>query len=151
MGYRSMLSAVFKSILPEISTSPILHDLLRSFQVEAPARVVRPPSRDLLKVLEFLRSSVFEPLANASLRDLTRKTLFLVALATAKRVGELQALSRLVSFSSSSAGLAKTETAVCPLPRTFEVKSLSDFAAGLPEELLLCAVRSLSAYVARTA
>ena len=58
------------------------------------------------------------------------KTLYLVALATAKRVGELQALSRLVSSSSSSAGLAyvpdfvaKTETAVRPLPRTFEVVS----------------------------
>ena len=117
--------------MPEISTSPILHDLLRSFQVEALGRAVRPPSWDLLKVLEFLCSPVFEPIANASLRDLTRKTLFLVALATAKRVGELQALSRIVSFSSSSAGVAyvpefvaKTETAVRPLPRTFEVKSL---------------------------
>ena len=154
MGYRSMLSAVFKSILPEISTSPILHDLLHSFQVEAPVRQVRPPSWDLLTVLNFLRSSPFEPLSNASLRDITRKTLFLVALATAKRVGELQALSRIVSFSSSSAGLsyvpefvAKTETATRPLPCTFEVKSLGDFAAGLPEELLLCPVRSLSAYV----
>ena len=37
-----------------------------------------------------------------------------------------------------------------PLPCTFEVKSLSDFAAGLPEELLLCPVCSLSAFVART-
>ena len=100
-----MLSAVFKSILPETSTSPILHDLWRSFQVEAPVRGVHPPAWDLIKVLDFLRSSVFKPLTNASLRDLTRKTLFLVALATAKRVGELQALSRLVSFSSSSAGL----------------------------------------------
>ena len=47
-------------------------------------REVRPPTWDLIKVLDFLRFSVFEPLANASLRDLTRKTLFLVALATAK-------------------------------------------------------------------
>ena len=52
MGYRSMLSAVFKSILPEISTSPILHDLLRLFQVEAPVRQVCPPSWDLLIVLK---------------------------------------------------------------------------------------------------
>ena len=156
MGYRSMLSAVFKSILPEISTSPILHDLLRSFQVEAPVMEVRPPW-DLPKVLTFLRSSPFEPLSTASLCDITRKTLFLIALATAKRVGELQALSRLVSFSSSSAGLsyvpefvAKTETATRPLPRSFEAKSVGDFAAGLPEELLLCPVRSLSAYMAKT-
>ena len=34
MGYRSMLSTVFKSILSEIATSPTLHDLLRSFQVK---------------------------------------------------------------------------------------------------------------------
>ena len=46
--------------------------------------------------------------------------------------------------------VAKTETAVCPLLRTFEVKPLGDFAAGLPEELLLCLARSLCAYVTRT-
>ena len=104
-----------------------------------------------------MRSPVFEPLSNASLRDLTRKTLFLVALATAKRVGELQALSLFVSFSSSVAGvsfvpefLAKTETAVRRLPRSFSIQSLGDFVAGLPDDLLLCPVRSLSAYVSRT-
>ena len=156
MGYRLMLSAVFRSVLPEISTSPVLHDLLRSFRVEAPARSVTPPSWDLLKVLEYLKSPVFEPLHQSSLRDLTRKTLFLVALASAKRVSELQALSRIVSFSSSVAAvlyvpefLAKTETAVRPFPRTFAIQSLADFAAGLPDELL-CSVRALSEYVART-
>ena len=156
MGYRSMLSAVFKSILPEISSSPVLHDLLRSFQVEAPIWEVRPPAWDLPTV-NYLRSSSFEPLYTISLRDLTRKTLFLISLATAKRVGELQALSRRVSFSSSSAGLSyvpefvtKTESAICPLPRSFEVKSLGDFAACLPEDLLLCPVRSLSANLDRT-
>ena len=45
---------------------------------------------------------------------------------------------------------AKTETVTRPLPRSFEVQSLGDFAAGLPEELLLCPVRSLSAYMMRT-
>ena len=100
---------------------------------------------------------MFKPLSSASLRNLTCKTLFLVALATAKRVGELQTLSRVASFSSSSAGLsyvpeflAKTETAVRPLPRTFAIQSLGDFAAGLHEDLLLCLVRSLLEYVART-
>ena len=73
-----MLSAVFKSILPEISSSPTLHDLLHSFQVEAPVREVRPPSWDLPTVFNFLTSSPFEPLASTSLRDLTRKTLFLL-------------------------------------------------------------------------
>ena len=44
----------------------------------------------------------------------------------------------------------KTETATRLIPRSFEVQSLGDFAAGLPEELLLCPVRSLSAYMTRT-
>ena len=37
MGYRSMLSAVFRFQLPEISSS-VLQDLLRSFQVATPLR-----------------------------------------------------------------------------------------------------------------
>ena len=36
------------------------------------------------------------------------------------------------------------------LPRTFTIQSLSDFTAGLPDEMLLCPVRALSVYVART-
>ena len=126
--------------------------------MEAPIREVRPHSWDLPTVLNYLRSSSFEPLSTLSLRDLTRKTLFLLSLATARRVGELQALSCRVSFSSSSVGLsyvpefvAKTESAIRPLPRSFEVNSLGDFAAGLPEDLLLCCpVQSLSAYLDRT-
>ena len=159
MGYRSMLSTVFKSVLPEISTSPVLHDLLRSFQAEAPIREVRPSSWDLNVVLFifFLQSSSFEPLTTISLRDLTRKTLFFLSLAPAKRVSEIQALSRRVSFSSSAAGLsyvpefvAKTESALRPLPRSFEIPSLGDFAAGMPVALLLCPVRALSVYLDRT-
>ena len=46
--------------------------------------------------------------------------------------------------------MAKTECALHPLPRSFEVKSFGDFAAGLPDDLLLCPVRSLSAYLDRT-
>ena len=42
------------------------------------------------------------------------------------------------------------ETAVRSLPRTFAIQSLSDFAAGLPDEMLLCPFRALSEYVART-
>ena len=41
-------------------------------------------------------------------------------------------------------------TAVRSLPRPFAIQSLSDFAAGLPDELLLCPVRALSEYVSKT-
>ena len=157
MGYRSMLSAVFRFKLPEISTSLVLQDLLRSFQVAAPSHSIQPPSWDLNKVLTYLRSSTFEPLQSVSLRSLSKKTLFLVSLATARWVSELQALSDIVSFSSEGAVvsyvpefLAKTESALRPLPHSL-VKSLTDFAAGLDEDLLLCPVRCLRVYLQRTA
>ena len=54
LGYRSMLSSVFRSSLPEISTSPVIHDLMRSFKVEASCLSVRPPSWDLIKALDYL-------------------------------------------------------------------------------------------------
>ena len=47
--------------------------------------------------------------------------------------------------------LAKTQSALRPLPRSFLVKSLADFAAGLHEDLLLCPVRCLRIYLQRTA
>ena len=105
LGYWSMLSAVFRFKLPEISTSTVLRDLLRSFKVEAPVRPVRPPAWDLDAVLGYLNSSTFELLDSTSLRSLTKKVLFLVSLATAKRVGELQAVSSRVAFASSDACL----------------------------------------------
>ena len=72
-------------------------------------------------------------------------------------MGELQALSHVVSFSSSGTCLsyvpefvAKTESALNTLPQSFVVNSLDDFAAGLDEELSLCPVRALREYLKRT-
>ena len=156
MGYRSMLATVFRFKLPNISSDPVLHDLVHSFRIEAPVQLLLPPAWDLSTVLRFLNSSVFELLHRASLRNLTKKALFLVSLATAKRVGELQALSRKVPFVRSDACLsyvpefvAKAESISNPLPRSL-VTSLSDFAAGLDNELLLCPVRALHIYLDRT-
>ena len=57
-------------------------------------------------VLRYLNTSAFEPLASAPLRALTQKVLFLLALATAKRVGELQALSSVITFVHGDACLS---------------------------------------------
>ena len=43
--------------------------------------------------------------------------------------------------------VAKTESALRPLPRSFEVPSLGDFAADMPEDLLRCPVRAFSEYL----
>ena len=102
-GYRSVLSAVFCFYLPSLSSDPVIRDLLRSFRLSSAERVLRPPAWDLSKVLTYLVSPAFEPLFQASFRALTLKTLFLLALATAKRVGELQALSSVVTFVAGEA------------------------------------------------
>ena len=148
-GYRAMLAAVFKFPLPEISSSPILKDLIRSFEISAPRPIFPPPPWDLDKVLEFLSGPPFEPLARASFLYKTKKSLFPLAMATAKRVSELQALSFSVSFQGEDLVLyydpffrAKTESVINPLPRSVVVPSLSDFAGNLPERLH-CPVRAI--------
>ena len=154
-GYRSVFSAVFRYHLPSLSSDPVIRDLLRSFRLSSAERVLRPPAWDLSKVLTYL-SPAFEPLSQASFRALTLKTLFLLALATAKRVGELQAVSSIVTFVSEDACLSyipqfvsKSESLTRSIPRSFLVKSLADFAAGLDTDLLLCPVRALRLYLLR--
>ena len=83
-----MLSAVFR-FHSSLSSHPVVRDLLRSFCLNAAERQLRPPAWDLSVVLRFLNTA-FEPLSAAPLRALTQKVLFLLALASAKRVGELQ-------------------------------------------------------------
>ena len=152
-----MLSAVFRFHLPSLSSDPVIRDLLRSFRLSSAERVLSPPAWDLSKVLTYLVSLAFEPLSQASFRALTLKTLFLLALATAKRVGELQALSSVVTFVAGDACLSyipqfvtKSESLTRSIPRSFLVKSLADFAAGLDVDLLLCPVRALRLYLLRT-
>ena len=156
-GYHSVLSAVFRFHLPSLSSDPVIRDLLCSSRLSSGERVLRPPAWDLSKVLRYLVSPVFEPLSQAPFRALTLKTLFLMALATAKRVGELQALSSVVTFVGGDACLsyipqfvAKSKSLTRSIPRSFLVKSLADFAAGLDIDLLLCPVRALRFYLLRT-
>ena len=104
-------------------------------------------------MLTYLVSPAFEPLSQASFRALTLKTLFLLALATAKRVGELQALSSFVAVDACLSYIlqfvAKSESLPLSIPRSFLVKSLAVFAAGLDIDLLLCPVRALRLYLLR--
>ena len=151
-----MLSATFSFVLPELSSHLVLHDL-HSFRIEHLLPSTRFPPWDLPRVLSLLRCSPFEPLDSCSLRDLTRKTLFLLSLATARRVGELRAVSSAVSSSGRDLFLsylpefcAKSESSSNPLPRSFRVQSLRDFVGSLPDELSLCPVRVLQIYLQRT-
>ena len=152
-----MLNAVFRFDLLEISSHPVLHDLLRSFWIERPLPSSCVPPWDLLLVLTLLRGPPFEPLTYCSLRDLSRKVLFRVSLATARRVGEFHAVSSSFSFLGGDIFLsylpefrAKSKSAANPLPLYFRVHSLRDFVGDFPDELLLCPVRALQIYLNRT-
>ena len=155
--YRSVLSSVFIFCLPDISTNFILKDLMRSFKLERPLVPNRAPPWDLLNVLDFLRGPPFEPITSASLRDLSRKLLFMVSFASARRIGELHAVSRKVPLQGSDVFLsylpefrAKTESEGNPLSRSFIIKGLDDFVGDMQDELLLCLVRALEFYLNRT-
>ena len=70
-------------------------------------------------------------------------------MATAKRIGELQALSFSVSYRGDDLVfhygpffLAEIEAVSHPLPRSVIVQSLTDFVGDLPEQVL-CPVRAI--------
>ena len=59
--YRARLSSVFQFCLQESSSSPILKDLVCSFEISAPRPLHHSPIWDLDKVLEYLSGPPFEP------------------------------------------------------------------------------------------
>ena len=63
------------------------------------------PLWDLDIVLRALYQPPFEPLPQGSFMAMSKKKLFLIALAIAKRVRELQALSKVISFRGADAFL----------------------------------------------
>ena len=83
-GYRSAIAAVHEGF-PDgssVTDSQDLGKLLKSFFLARPKNPQLAPSWSLPKVLEALAKPLFEPLAEASLKHLTIKTVFLVAVAS---------------------------------------------------------------------
>ncbi|XP_068238218.1 uncharacterized protein [Palaemon carinicauda] len=154
-GYRSMLASVFRLRGLDLSNNKDLQDLLKSFETSKERRMATP-GWNLDVVLRFLMSDRFEPLHSASLKDLTLKTLFLVCLASAKRVSEIHAFSRNIGFSTDKATcslqlgfLAKNELPSRPWPKSFDIPCLSEIV-GNELERVLCPVRALKFYLAWT-
>ena len=69
-SYCSMLSGVFRFVLPELPSHFVLRDLLRSFCLECSISSSRVLPWDLSRVLSFLRYPPFESLSSCSLWDL---------------------------------------------------------------------------------
>ena len=149
-GFRSMFSMVFQNKLPNISSHYVIRHIIRAANIEAP----KPNNKitwDLIKVLDHLKK--LEPLSSLNMRSLTKKTLFLVALATCKRVGELRALRPNYVAQGNSIFVsyhfwftAKTESKSRPIPRSFMIKALTE-SPNVPEVgVALCPVRALKIY-----
>ena len=97
-GYRSALPSLMASRGLDISHDPDLNALNRSFSMERPRTVRETLGWDFALVLRFLMRHPFEPMNVCSLADLTRKTAFLLTLASAKRNSEVWAFSADVVF-----------------------------------------------------
>ncbi len=140
------------------------HDLVIRFLRGArrlnPPRPPSIPSWDLALVLRALQIAPFEPLQSADLRILSMKTLLLVALASIKRVGDLQAFS--VDESCLEFGPGDGHVVLRPRPgyvpkvptTPFRDQVVSLQALPLEEAdpalALLCPVRALRLYIDRT-
>ncbi|XDV29293.1 hypothetical protein PO909_032430 [Leuciscus waleckii] len=123
----------------------------------------RPPSVpvwDLSTVLEAMKGAPFEPLQSIDLKHLSFKTVFLLALASVKRIGDLHALS--VSAACMEFGPNDSKVILKPkhgyVPKSlntpFRAQVISLSALPVPDEekdaSLLCPVRALRAYVSRS-
>lgn len=128
------------------------------------ARRLRPPTRpvappwDLTLVLDALRAPPFEPLDQVGLKWLSLKTAFLLAMASGKRVSELQALSVHESccrWNPDGSGVALWPDASF-LPKVSTSASgarplqLARFGPAASAEPL-CPVRALEVYIRATA
>ncbi len=140
------------------------HDLVVRFLRGArrlnPPRPPSLPSWDLALVLRALQIAPFEPLQSVELKFLSMKTLLLTALASIKRVGDLQAFS--VDESCLEFGPADSSATLRPRPGYVPKVPTTPFRdqvvnlQALPLEeadpalALLCPVRALRQYVDRT-
>ena len=136
-----------------------LHMLIRSFSKSVRPEELRPPAWDVTpRPSEFDQGSVR---ASTDEHFLTQKTLFLLALASAKRIGELHALLHRVShsrdwgevsFTFVAGFVAKTKDPSSSAPRFegFTVPALPN-ANKNRRGRLLCLVRAVRCYLDRTA
>ena len=160
-GYCSALNSVLALKGRDLAASREITTLLRSFARSVNPVELRPPAWDVSLVLQSLTGVPYEPLQTCEERFLAQKTLFLLALASAKRIGELHALSYRVShtrdwgevsFAFVTGFVAKTQdpSSLAPRFEGFSVPALTN-ARKNRNGRLLCPVRAVKVYLYRTA
>ena len=98
-GYRSALNSVFALKGMDLAASRPISMLLRSFLKSVRPEELCPPAWDVTLVLQSLTKAPYEPLRTSDECFLAQKTLFLLALALAKQIGELHTLLHHISHS----------------------------------------------------
>ena len=88
-GYHSTINSVLTLRGMDLANSKELSMLFRNFAKACSPQDLRPPAWDVALVLQSLTNQPYEPIRKAEERFLAQKTLFLIALASAKRLGEL--------------------------------------------------------------
>ena len=152
-GYSSALNSVLALKDRDLASSREIMMLLRSFARSVNPVELRPPAWDVSLVLQSLTGAPYEPLRTCEEHFLTQKTLFLLALALAKRIGELYALSYRVShtrdwgevsFSYVTGFVAKTQdpSSLAPRFEGFSIPALPN-ARNNRNGRLLCPVRAV--------
>ena len=156
--YRAAISTTLRQLgAPSFSDNALLRDVIRGASMAKAQVPRRLPSWDLFLVLSSLRESPYEPLDLADLKDLTLKTVFLIALASGRRASEichLSGLSRDVAREQDGSFslrflpefVAKNQAPSDPSPviRILPLTDVDDL------DRKLCPVRSLKHYVSST-
>ena len=160
-GYCSALTSVLALKGWDLAASREITTVLRSFARSVNPVELRPPAWDVSLVLQSLTGAPYEPLRTCEERFLAQKTLFLLALASAKSIGELHALSYRVShtrdwgevsFAFVTGFVAKTQdpSSLAPRFEGFSVPALTN-ARKNRNGRLLCPVRAVKVYLDSTA
>ena len=162
-GYRSAISDKLGDTTVNMSKNDNLTRLLESFHRDRPKGRRGVPSWNLSLVLHQLTKAPFEPLREASLKHLTFKTVFLLALGSGKRRSEIHAWQHKnirhqadwskVSLFPSPSFLSKNQLAkegpesVAPVVIPALAPTLD---RSLKSDRSLCPVRALRYYLDRT-
>ena len=162
-GYRSAIAGKLGNTTVNISKDDNLTRLLESFHRDRPRGRRGIPSWNLSLVLHQLSRAPFEPLREASLKHLTFKTVFLLALGSGKRRSEIHAWQHKnirhqsdwskVSLFPSPSFLSKNQLAkegpesVAPVVIPAQAPTLD---RSLKSDRSLCPVRALRYYLDRT-
>jgi hypothetical protein len=150
-------------MIKEWAKDPVISNIMKYFRQSKHGRKKKPVVEwDLRLVLDRLSKPPFEPLDKIDIRLLSYKTLFLFALASISRRGEIHAITRkstvMVDNGESTFMFAETDPSFIfktaahlagRTPSKVAIEGLK-YRVSDPEEMMLCPVRAMIIYLRRS-